>query len=79
MLKKNTKVIIEGKSTIDGVDVVAFLVSVDSTNPTNMVFSTRQLDPVAYKQHRVEVRADEAAFQDEAYAIQDSMLAAMEQ
>lgn len=79
MLKHSIRVFIEGKSAIDGVDVASFSASVSSNNPNNIVFSTRQLDQAACKEHRVEVRADEAAFSDYAYSVQDKMLAEFNQ
>lgn len=79
MLNKVTKMVIEGKSNINGVDVATFLASVDSKNPANMVFSTRQLNQAACKEHRAEFRADEAAFADYAYSVQDELLASLEQ
>lgn len=75
MLKHSIRVFIEGKSTIDGVDVASFSASISSNNLNNIVFSTRQLDQSVCKEHRVEVRADEAAFSDYAYSIQDKMIA----
>lgn len=74
MLKTTKKVTIEGKSIIDDVIVSNFVAAIDSDDPTQMTLSSVQLNKTAYKANREAVRADEAAFEDYAFAVQDSML-----
>lgn len=75
MLTKTRKITIEGKSVIDGVAVAGFAASIDSTNPAQMTLSSYQINKELYKKNRVAVRADEAAFEDYVYEVQDAMLA----
>lgn len=75
MLTKTKKITIEGKSVINGVNVAGFVASIDSVDPSQMTLSSFQIDKAACKENRVAVRADEAEFEDYAYAIQDAMLA----
>ena len=77
MLKISQKITIEGKSVIDGTIVSNFLASINSDDPSMMTLSSIQVDRAAYKEHRVEVRADEAEFEDYAYSVQDEMIAAI--
>lgn len=77
MLTKSKKITIEGRSVIDGVQVAGFVASIDSTDPSQMTLSSYQIDKVAYKANRVTARADEAAFEDYAYEVQDAMIAEM--
>ena len=74
MLKNTVKVIVEGRSSVDDVELARFLVSIDNNDPTNMVFSARPIDPEAYRANIEIVRADEAEFRAKAYAIQDEFL-----
>lgn len=75
MLTMKKKITLDGFSTVGEVKVMGFRAEIDSDNPENMTFSSWPIDKAAYKEHRVEVRADEAAFEDEAYLIQDEMIA----
>lgn len=75
MLKKKQKVTIEGRSVIDNIEVAGFVATIDSENPNEINFSSWQINKPMYKEHRVDVRADEAEFEDYAYSIQDTMLA----
>lgn len=74
MLTKTKKITLEGRSIIDGNEIAGFVATIDSTDPKNINFSSWQINKDLYKQNRVEVRADEAEFEDYAYSIQDSML-----
>ena len=75
MLNCKQKITITGESVIDGVNVAGFSASIDSTDPSNVTFSTWQNDKQAYKENRVAVRADQAEFEDFVYAKQDELLA----
>lgn len=83
--QKTKKVTITAISTteIEGKKVVLenYTATVDSENPENMSMS--KFFPTAearelYKDHRAECREDYAAFQTEAYALQDEMFSAIE-
>lgn len=78
MLNVTQKITITGESVIDGVNVAGFSASINSTNPADMVLSMWQNNKKACKENRVAVRADQAAFEDIAYAKQDELLATME-
>ena len=75
MLKTSQKTTIKGESVIDGAVVSVFTASIDSEDPNQITFSSTQINKAAYKENRVAVRADEAAFEDYAYSLQDEMLA----
>lgn len=74
MLKTIKKVTLEGKSVIDGVIVAHFAASINSDDPNQMTLTSTQINKAACKENRAAVRADEAEFEDYAYAIQDEML-----
>ena len=75
MLKTNRKITLEGTSTIDGVIVSKFTAAINSEDPNQMTLSSVQINKAAYKANRDAVRTDEAAFEDYAFSLQDSMLA----
>lgn len=87
MLKNETKkitlsaqsvVAVTESNSIREVVVKGFTAVIDSTNPKNMTISTffqGEVGKALYKEHRAECRADEASFEDEAYALQDQMIA----
>lgn len=75
MLQKTQKITIQGVSVIDGAQVAGFSASINSDNPNDITLSSWQIDKALYKEHRVEVRADEAEFEDFAYLVQDEMIA----
>lgn len=77
MLKKSLKVTLEGECLIDNSRIARFLAVIDAENPSDIILSTRQIDKAACKEHRDDLRVDEAAFEDYAYSIQDKMLADM--
>lgn len=83
--QKTKKVTITAISTteIEGKKVVLenYTATVDSENPENMSMS--KFFPTAearelYKEHRAECREDYAAFEENAYALQDEMFAMLE-
>ena len=66
-----------GYTTIDGVKVVQYDCTIPSDNPENMRIIVSKLNEQMYKENRVICRADQAAFEDEAYLLQDKYLAEM--
>ena len=78
MLNVIQKITITGESIIDGVNVAGFSASINSNNPSDMVLSSWQNNKQACKENRAAVRADQAEFEDFAYAKQDELIAAME-
>lgn len=77
MLNYSKKVTIDGFSIIDGVKVAGFRAEINSENPEEMTLSSWQMDKAMCKDYRLTVRSDEAAFEDNAYTIQDEMIAEM--
>lgn len=73
----NTKKSIEltGYSNIDGVDAEFYIAKINSTNPSEIDFSSSILDNAVYKANRAQCRKDEGAFEDMAFEIQDEMIA----
>ena len=79
MLGNKTKSItLNGNSVIDGVTAAHFTAVINSDNPEDMTLASYQTDKALYKKNRVQCRKDEAEFEDEAYAIQDTLLAEAE-
>lgn len=78
MLNISEKITITGKSVIDGVEVCGYSAQIESTNPANMTLSDWQINKDLYKANRAACRADQAEFEDYAYAKQDELIAAME-
>ena len=78
MLEVTQKITITGESIIDGVNAAGFSASINSTNPADMVLTMWQNNKQVCKDNRAAVRADQAEFEDFAYAKQDELIAAME-
>lgn len=78
MLNVIQKITITGESIVDGVSIAGFSASINSNNPADMVLSMWQNNKKACKENRAIVRADQAEFEDFAYAKQDELIAAME-
>lgn len=78
MLTTKQNITIDGESVVNGVKIQTFRAVINSADPTNLRFTTLRNDEAAYKENRVETRADEAAFEDYVYSIQDTMLASEE-
>ena len=64
-----------GHTTIDGVNVVRYICVLSSDKPQDMLIRTIKLNDELYKANRDLCRADYAAFEDEAYKLQDEYLA----
>lgn len=75
MLNTNKNIELTGYSVIDGVNAEFYRAVINSTDPNNIEFGSTQLDKALCKASRTQCRADEAEFEDMAYAIQDEMLA----
>lgn len=75
MLEKKEKITITGKSIIEGVEVCGYQAQIDSADPSNIVLTDWQVDKEMYKANRTACRADQAEFEDYAYAVQDEMIA----
>lgn len=78
MLKKVTKILIEGKSVVSDTELVRFFSSIDTSDPYNINFSNRPLNSEVYKEHLTEIRSDEAEFRQFVQSIQDEILASVE-
>lgn len=78
MLKINKKVTIEGETTIEDKKAMIYKAVIDSEDPENMSITAWKSDKDLYKQHRVEIRKDEAEFEEYAFSVQDEMIKALE-
>lgn len=74
MLTMKEKIIVTGKTIIDGVEVCGYQAQIDSEDPANIAFTNWKTNNEMYKEHRDECRADLAAFEDHAFELQDEML-----
>lgn len=80
-LKGSSVVTVTDEETTRDVVIKNFTATIDSSNPGNMTISeyfNGNEGKELYKDHRTECRADEAEFEDMAYAFQDEMIAAVE-
>ena len=75
MLRKTESIIINGNSIINGVEAMGFQATINSENPKAMSISYWQVNAEVYKANRDQCRADQAAFEDYAYSVQDKMIA----
>lgn len=78
MLKFTEQTTFSGKSVIDGVVAEEYKAVIDSNNPEGMTITSWQVNKEVYKANRSQCRADNAEFEDMAYAKQDEMIAAKE-
>ena len=70
-----TKITIEAKSKTDEVELMGFRAIIDIEDPENMSFYDWTINKDACKEYRSIVRADQAAFEDYAYEMQDKIIA----
>lgn len=63
-----------GYTTIEGVRVVQYTAIIPSDNPENMRITITKLNNDMYKTYRTLCRADYAAFEDAAFALQDEYI-----
>lgn len=75
MLKKEERLTITGHSMIGETEACGFQAQIDSTNPSNMTFSSWQTNPSLYKENREVCRTDQAEFEDYCFNLQDEKLA----
>ena len=79
MLKKEREISYTGKSVIDGVEVVGFSAKIKSADPSNVTFSSWQINKDLYKENRSQCCADEAEFEDFVYEEQDKLIAEVQE
>ena len=70
-----TKITIEAKSKAEDKELMGFRAVIDINDPENMGFYDWTIDKDACKEFRAIVRADQAAFEDYAYEVQDKVIA----
>lgn len=75
MMTMKKEITLTGESKIDGVTAQSYRAVINSENPSDMTLTSVQRDKALYKKNRATCRADEAEFEDAAYALQDEMLA----
>ena len=64
-----------GYTIVDGVKIVQYNLVIPMSNPEAMRCTAQRLKPELYKANKEICRADQAAFEDAAYALQDELLA----
>ena len=74
MLSLQREITFTGRSIIDGVEVVGFSAKIKSDDPTNITFSSWQMNKELYKTNREQCRKDEADFEDKVYEAQDELI-----
>ena len=74
MLNFQKEITYTGRSVIDGVEVVGFSAKIKSDDPTNITFSSWQMNKELYKTNREQCRKDEADFEDKVYEAQDELI-----
>lgn len=78
MLNFQKEITYTGRSIIDGVEVVGFSAKIKSDDPSNITFSSWQMNKELYKRNRERCRKDEAEFEDKVYEAQDELINAQE-
>ena len=78
MLNFQKEITYTGRSVIDGVEVVGFSAKIKSDDPSNITFSSWQMNKELYKANREQCRKDEAEFEDKVYEAQDELIKAQE-
>lgn len=78
MLNFQKEITFTGRSVIDGVEVVGFSAKIKSDDPSNITFSSWQMNKELYKANRGQCRKDEAEFEDKVYEAQDELIKAQE-
>lgn len=74
MLKKSSKILLEGTSVIADQIVARFVATIDADDPTSMNITTRLINADAYKENLAIVQADQKEFEDHAYATLEKVL-----
>lgn len=74
MLKKSKKIVLDGRSVIDDVEIVGFRASIDTENPGKHVnVQTWDIKKDAVRENIKQIREDRDAFEDAVYALQDEL------
>ena len=68
------KITLETKCVADGAEIASFRAVFDAENPGDVSFYPFQMDKEACKTHRKIVREDQAAFEDYAYGLQETLI-----
>lgn len=76
-LTTKKEITLTGESKIDDVVAEVYRAVINSDNPEDMTLTAVQRDKALYKANRRQCRADNAEFEELAYAVQDEMLAAL--
>ena len=69
---------IYGDSIVDGINIATFSAELRTDSIEQPMFGKMTNDMAAYKTRREQVRADQAAFEDLVFKIQDEMIAEMD-
>jgi len=77
MLVRSTKVMIEGKSEVNGKGVQGFRAIVDIDNDCKLTMHPYEIDAEAAKENKAAVRKDRDSFEDYAYEVQDKIKASI--
>lgn len=78
MLSLQREITFTGRSVIGGVEVVGLSAKIKSDDPSNITFSSWQMNKELYKENREQCRKDEAEFEDKVYEAQDELIKAQE-
>lgn len=74
-LTMKKEITLTGESRIDNVTAEVYRAVINSDNPEDMTLTAVQRDKALYKANRTQCRADNAAFEELAYTVQDEMIA----
>lgn len=77
MLSVTKTISLTGSTVIDNQQVCGYRAEITSDNPSNMVLSSWISNQSIRKANRDTCYADQKAFEDAAYALQDELLAAL--
>lgn len=78
MLTYKKEITLTGTSKIDGVVAAGYQAKINSDHPEEMTLTNWQSDKELYKNNRATCRADQAAFEDAAYILQEELIAEKE-
>lgn len=74
MLTTKERITIIGESAFDEGSAAGFTANIDTHNPEDMTISVYQNNRALYKEHREQVRKDQAEFEEIAYAKQEELM-----
>jgi hypothetical protein len=75
MLEVNKEIKLKGVSKIGDISAKAFEATINTITPKSMVFNHYIMNYDVYKPNRAAVTADQSAFEDSAYALQEQLIA----